>query len=162
MRVPPPKDLNRSLERRRSSEDTQKPVARRSITLTNRSSVITPALRKAVPANPTKTETRQSTNKPDEAEAMKSKIANLEDEIRRLKRRIEELEKEVAELQKQIRTKDKRIVELTKENEELKKRVTTHRTSFADGFASVLFVGTQSPETNRRVSGWKCSFDKRN
>ncbi len=120
MRVPPPKDMSRSIERRRSSEETPKPVARRSITLPNRSPVNTPSTKKQVP---TKSETRQSIMKPDETEPMKTKITNLEDEIRRLKRRIEELEKEVAELQKQIKTKDKRITELTKENEELKKRV---------------------------------------
>jgi TolA-binding protein len=120
MRVPPPKEVSKSIERRRSSEETQKPVARQSISLTNRSSVNTPALRKNAP---TKTETRQSNTKSDETETMKIKITNLEDEIRRLKRRIEELEKEITELQKQIKTKDKRITELTKENEELKKRV---------------------------------------
>jgi uncharacterized coiled-coil DUF342 family protein len=120
MRVPPPKDLTRSIERRRSSEETPKPVQRRSITLTNRSSVNTPSMKRN---NPTKPETRQSMNKSDETEAMKIKIMNLEDEIRRLKRRIEELEKEIIELQKQIKTKDKRITELTKENEELRKRV---------------------------------------
>lgn len=119
MRVPPPKELTKSLERR-PSEELQKPAPRRSITLTNRSSVNTPALRKNPPA---KLETRQSNNKSDEAETMKNKLTNLEDEIRRLKRRIEDLEKEIIELQKQIRTKDKRINELTKENEEFKKRV---------------------------------------
>jgi len=120
MRVPPPKELSKSTERRRSSEETQKPVARQSISLTNRSTANTPALRKTAP---TKIETRQSNNKSDESETMKMKITNLEDEIRRLKRRIEELEKEIIELQKLIKTKDKRITELTKENEELKKRV---------------------------------------
>lgn len=120
MRVPPPKDVSRALERRRSSEESQKPIPRRSITQTNRSTVNTPSLKKAPVASSMKMDTRQSTN---ETEAMKTKIGNLEDEIRRLKRRIEELEKEIAELQKQVKTKDKRINELTKENEELKKRV---------------------------------------
>jgi TolA-binding protein len=123
MRVPPPKEVSRSMERRRSSEETQKLATRRSITLTNRSLVNTPGQRRNIPTNVTKTETRQTITKPDESEAMKSKITNLEDEIRRLKRRIEELEKEILELQKQIRTKDKRVTELTKENAELKKRV---------------------------------------
>lgn len=120
MRVPPPKDVSRALERRRSSEESQKPIPRRSITQTNRSTVNTPSLKKVPAASSMKMDTRQSTN---ETEAMKTKIGNLEDEIRRLKRRIEELEKEIAELQKQVKTKDKRINELTKENEELKKRV---------------------------------------
>lgn len=125
MRVPPPKELTRSVERRRSSEEAQKTVNRRSIALTNRSSVNTPSLKKPNPPAPTSTkpETRQSVNRSDDAEFMKTKINNLEDEIRRLKRRIEELEKEVAELQKQIKIKDKRINEMTKENDELRKRV---------------------------------------
>jgi TolA-binding protein len=120
MRVPPPKELTTSMERRRSTEESSKPIPRRSVTLTNRSSGTTPAPRKNPPAKP---ETRQSNQKPDDTEAMKIKIGNLEDEIRRLKRRIEELEKEIHELQKQMKTKDKRINELTKENDELKKRV---------------------------------------
>lgn len=120
MRVPPPKELSRSVERRRSSEETPKPVARKSITQTSRSVVNTPGLKKSVS---TKVETRQSMNRSDDTEAMKTKITNLEDEIRRLKRRIEELEKEILELQKQLKTRDKRVTELTKENEELRKRV---------------------------------------
>ena len=123
MRVPPPKDASRALERRRSSEESQKPIPRRSITQTIRSTVNTPSLKKVTATSPMKMDTRQSMNKTDETEAMKTKIGNLEDEIRRLKRRIEELEKEIAELQKQVKTKEKRINELTKENEELKKRV---------------------------------------
>ncbi|CAF3725074.1 unnamed protein product [Rotaria socialis] len=122
MRVPPPKELTKSIERRQSTEEILKTTGRRSIVITNRSSLTTPALKKTVPANPTKSETKQPAKKPDEAEAMKLKIGNLEDEVRRLKRRIEELEKEVAELHKQMKTKDKRITELTKETEELKKR----------------------------------------
>lgn len=119
MRVPPPKDASRALERRQSSEESQKPVPRRSITQTNRSTVNTPSLKKAPATSPMKMDTRKT----DETEAMKTKISNLEDEIRRLKRRIEELEKEITDLQKQVKSKDKRINELTKENEELRKRV---------------------------------------
>ncbi|CAF0918865.1 unnamed protein product [Rotaria sordida] len=122
MRVPPPKEVSKSIERRQSSEDTQKPTTRRSITLTNRSSANTPASRRNVPTNATKIETKLPIKKSDDTETMKTKISNLEDEIRRLKRRIEELEKEIAELQKQVKAKDKRVAELTKENEELKKR----------------------------------------
>ena len=120
MRVPPPKELSRSLERRRSSEEQPKPIPRRSTILVNRPSVNAPAPRKIVP---TKTETKPLAHKPEETESMKTKISNLEDEIRRLKRRIEELEKDIVELQKQLKTKDKRVTELTKENDELKKRV---------------------------------------
>jgi len=120
MRVPPPKELTTSLERRRSSEENPKPTTRRSIALPNRSPLNTPSTRKPVP---TKNEARQSISKTDDTEAMKTKITNLEDEIRRLKRRIEELEKEINDLQKQMKAKDKRINELTKENDELKKRV---------------------------------------
>lgn len=117
MRVPPPKELTKSLERRRSSEETQKSVVRPSIPKTDRSPVNnSPTSRKTVPPKPT-------VNKSDETEVMKTKITNLEDEIRRLKRRIEELEKEIADLQKQVKTKDKRIAELIKENDEFKKRV---------------------------------------
>ena len=123
MRVPPPKELTRSLERRQSSDDSQKPTTRGSVTVTNRSSINTSAMRKNVPTNTTKVEIKQAIKKPDETDTMKTKINNLEDEIRRLKRRIEELEKEVVELQKQVKAKDKRVSELTKENEELKKRV---------------------------------------
>lgn len=137
MRVPPPKEVTKSLERRRSSDETQKPVPRRSITLTNRSSVNTSALRKNAP---TKIETRQSINKSDEAETMKIKLSNLEDEIRRLKRRIEELEKEIFDLQKQVKTKDKRINELTKENEDFKKRVSSFF-SVRNFFNNFAFVG---------------------
>ncbi|CAF2429220.1 unnamed protein product [Rotaria sp. Silwood2] len=132
MRVPPPKELSKSIERRQSSEEIQKPIGRRSITLTNRSSVATPALRKNVPTNATKIETKQPIKKSDDAETMKIKISNLEDEIRRLKRRIEELEKEIAELQKQVKTKDKRVAELTKENEELKKRELNYQKQFEE------------------------------
>jgi septal ring factor EnvC (AmiA/AmiB activator) len=151
MRVPPPKDLTRAMERRRSSEEAPpKPVTRRSITLTNRSTVNTPSSKKQVPTtSPQKPETRQSNSKNDDTEAMKTKISHLEDEIRRLKRRIEELEKEVAELQKQIKTKDKRIAELTKENEEFKKRVN----SFIQFVMIHLFlIGNQLSKTNRRSS----------
>lgn len=123
MRVPPPKELSKSIERRQSSEDVLKPIARRSITGTNRSSLNTPAPHKHTHTHTPKSEIKQTNKKPDETEAMKTKITNLEDEIRRLKRRIEELEKEITELQKQVKGKDKRIAELTKENEELKKRV---------------------------------------
>ncbi len=160
MRVPPLKDLSRALERRRSSEEAPKPITRRSITLTNRSSVNTSASKKQqVPTNPSKSETRQSMSKIDETETMKTKISNLEDEIRRLKRRIEELEKEIVELQKQIKTKDKRITELTKENEELKKRVKFF-IQFVFLFVSFL-IGIQLSQTNRRISRRKYSFKQR-
>lgn len=123
MRVPPPKELTKPLERRQSTEETPKAIGRRSIAATNRSSVITPALRSNCQTNTTKTEPKQAAKKTDDADAMKNKLASLEDEIRRLKRRIEELEKEIAELQKQIKIKDKRVTELAKDNDELKRRV---------------------------------------
>lgn len=123
MRVPPPKELSKSLERRRSSDESAKPVSRRSINTTTRSSVNTSVPRRTAPM---RIETKPTATKSDDSDLMKNKIASLEEEIRRLKRRIEELEKEIVDLHKQIRTKDKRIAELTKENEELKKRVRLH------------------------------------
>ncbi|CAF1626111.1 unnamed protein product [Adineta ricciae] len=107
MRVPPPKELSKSMERRRSSDETPKYVPRRS--------VVVPAPRKPAPK-------ATGNNKSDETDAMKDKIINLEEEIRRLKRRIEELEKDIADIQKQAKSKEKRITDLTKENDELKKR----------------------------------------
>jgi DNA repair exonuclease SbcCD ATPase subunit len=117
MRVPPPKELSRSLDRRRSSEETPKFIPRRS---TNRPPANASSPHKTVP---TKTEPKPIINKSEETDTMKKRIANLDEEIRRLKRRIEELEKDIAELQKQLKTKDKRVAELTKDNDELKKRV---------------------------------------
>ena len=146
MRVPPPKELTTSMERRRSTEESSKPIPRRSVTLTNRSSGNTPGPRKNLP---TKSETRQSNHKPDDTEAMKIKIGNLEDEIRRLKRRIEELEKEINELQKQIKAKDKRINELTKENDELKKRVYNFFLFFS---FRISFLGIKLSKTIGRIS----------
>ena len=157
MRVPPPKGLTRSMERRRSSEEEKKTVNRRSITLTNRSPVNTPSLKKLHPPptapTSTKPETRQSVNRSDDTEFMKTKINNLEDEIRRLKRRIEELEKEVADLQKQVKTKDKRINELTKENEELRKRVrASSSSSCCLSLLFFVFKGINLSKTIRRIS----------
>ncbi|CAF0973929.1 unnamed protein product [Adineta ricciae] len=106
MRVPPPKELSKSMERRRSSDETLKSVPRRS--------VVVPAPRKPVPK-------ATGNNKSDETDTMKAKIINLEEEIRRLKRRIEELEKDIVDIQKQSKSKEKRIADLTKENDELKK-----------------------------------------
>lgn len=120
MRVPPPKELSKSIERRRSSDESQKPVSRRSTTVNTRP--VAPPTRKVHLTTTNKVETKATPIKSDENETMKTKIANLEDEIRRLKKRIEELEKEVADLQKQLKTKDKKINDLTKENDELKKR----------------------------------------
>ncbi|CAF3565883.1 unnamed protein product [Adineta steineri] len=122
MRVPPPKELNRSVERRRSSEEAQKPVIRRPVNV--------PVPRKPAATNTTKPAT--TTMKGDESAAMKAKIVSLEDEIRRLKRRIEELEKDIVELQKQMKTKDKRITDLTKENDDLKKRELNYQKQLED------------------------------
>ncbi|UJR38121.1 hypothetical protein I4U23_030800 [Adineta vaga] len=116
MRVPPPKEISKSFERRRSSEETQKPILRRS--------VVVPVPRKPAATNVPKPAVN---NKSDETDGMKAKIINLEDEIRRLKRRIEELEKDITELQKQMKTKEKRITELSKENDELKKRESNYQ-----------------------------------
>ncbi|CAF0738445.1 unnamed protein product [Didymodactylos carnosus] len=119
MRVPPPKEVTKSLERRSSHEQLQQRH------VSYRSSIVTPIQQKP---KLSLTKTEQNTNKQpvknDETETMRTKIVNLEDEIRRLKRKIEELEKEIIDLQKQIRTKDKKIAELTKENEDLKKTLT--------------------------------------
>lgn len=157
MRVPPPKELTKSLERRRSSEESQKATSRRSTTVNSRPS---PPKKPIAPAtNPSKIETKSTPIKSDETEQMKTKISNLEDEIRRLKKRIEELEKEVAELQKQLRTKDKRISELTKENEELKKRVTSPICSSTRILNDVvLFEGIQLPKTIGRISFRQSTF----
>jgi chromosome segregation ATPase len=138
MRVPPPKEQTKSLERRRSSDETLKPMVRRSMATACSSSTNVSSQRKTVPVNQTKTENRSTMNRPDETEQLKKKIVHLDDEIRRLKRRIDELEKDIGELQKQIRTKDKRIVELTKENDELKMRVSTCR--ICSACVLVIFV----------------------
>ncbi|CAF0835233.1 unnamed protein product [Didymodactylos carnosus] len=133
IRVPPPKKLTKSIDKRRSSEAQQRRVPYRLST--------TPAREK-----PKATKIVQPV-KNDETEKLRMKITNLEDEIGRLKRKIEELEKDIIDLQRQSRIKEKKITDLTKQNEELKKMEISYQKQIND----FQLLNTQLHDENEQL-----------